>query len=210
MQPDYPVLARGDTLVIATHNAGKLREIADILEQEKIQVVNAATYNLPEPEETGSSFEANALLKAQSGAAHAMGHKVLADDSGLEVEALDGAPGIYSARWAGAGKNFALASQRIYDELSLQGLKPAGQSARFVCVLALAQQGKEPLTFRGTVDGVLVFPARGKLGFGYDPIFMPSGYTLTFAEMEPTAKHAISHRADAFKLLRQYIRKSTL
>lgn len=200
-----PPLIAGDALVIATHNAGKLAEIADILAPEKIRAMSGAELGLPEPEETGVTFEANAILKAQSGAAHVSNHVVLADDSGLEVDALDGAPGIYSARWAGESKNFALASQKIYDELALQGLEPEGQEARFVCVLALAKQGCEPLTFRGVVEGVLSFPPRGEKGFGYDPIFIPNGYSLTFAEMDPVSKHAISHRADAFVKLREHI-----
>ncbi len=200
-----PVLSVGDALVIATHNAGKLREIADILSHEQIDALSGGEMGLPEPEETGATFEANAVLKAESGAAHAKGYMVMADDSGLEVDALDGAPGIYSARWAGEKKDFSYAMQRIYDELALQGLEPQGQAARFVCVLSLAKTGYETRSFYGTVEGTLSFPARGDKGFGYDPIFIPNGYSLSFAEMEPDAKHAISHRADAFAKLRHFL-----
>jgi XTP/dITP diphosphohydrolase len=208
MLADLPLLKASDALVVATHNAGKLREIAATLESLRVSVIGADRFNLPEPEETGLTFEENAILKAESGAALASGHMVLADDSGLEVDALKGAPGIYSARWAGAAKNFTGAMQRVHDELIALGVQPEGQRARFVCVLALAKAGCISRTFRGTVEGCLTFPPRGEKGFGYDPIFMADGHTMTFAEMEPSTKHAISHRANAFKALMEHMNRA--
>lgn len=199
--PPLPLPRAGERLVIASHNAGKCREIAALLAEAGLEVESAAAHNLPEPEETGDTFEANAILKAESGASRVAHLSVLADDSGLEVDALGGAPGIYSARWAGASKDFTAAMARIHDELQARGCTPEGARARFVCVLALARQGFAPRCFRGTVEGRLSFPARGDYGFGYDPIFIPEGGTLTFAQMEPAAKHRISHRAHAFALL---------
>ena len=194
-------------VVIATHNAGKLREISAILREVGMEAVGADAFNLPEPEETGATFEANAALKAESGLMHVPAHHtVLADDSGLSVDALDGLPGIYSARWAGEHKDFAVAMQRIHTELTARGITPEGARARFVCVLALAAHGVSTLTFRGEVEGTLTFPARGEKGFGYDPIFMPNGHRLTFAEMDATDKYAISHRTRAFEKLMQYVR----
>jgi len=186
----------GDRLVIASHNAGKVREIAALLAPFGVTVLSAATLALAEPEETGTSFVENAELKARA-AAQASGLPALADDSGLAVTALNGAPGIYSARWAGPDKDFAMAMARIQQEIGAA----ADRSARFVCVLSLAWPDGHCDSFEGTVGGEIVWPPRGERGFGYDPIFVPSGGVATFAEIEPEAKHAISHRADAFRQL---------
>ncbi len=182
-------------LVIATHNPGKLVEIAELVAPFGVDAVSAGELGLPEPEETGDSFAANAILKATA-AANAAGLPALADDSGLAVDALDGDPGIYSARWAGPGKDFGAAMQKVESALAAKGA--AGRSARFVCALALAWPDGHVECFEGTVEGDLVWPPRGQRGFGYDPMFLPAGGTLTFGEMEPAAKHAISHRASAF------------
>ena len=186
----------GGRLAIATHNPGKLIEIADLLRPYGVVVVGAAALGLPEPEETGATFEANAQLKALA-AARASGLPALADDSGLAVAALGGAPGIYSARWAGPDKDFAVAMRHV--ERALAG-KPDRRAA-FVAALALAWPDGDVATFRGEVHGTLVFPPRGTNGFGYDPIFVPEGGRQTFGEMEPVAKHEISHRARAFAKL---------
>ena len=183
-------------LVIASHNAGKVREIAQLLAPFGTAVVAAAALGLPEPEETEASFAGNARLKAEA-AARGSGLPALADDSGLCVAALGGAPGIHSARWAGPDKDFALAMARIEREL---GESP-DRRAWFVCALALAAPGQPTRVFEGRVDGSLVFPPRGARGFGYDPIFIAAGETLTFGEMDPARKHAISHRARAFAQL---------
>ncbi|MBB4266331.1 RdgB/HAM1 family non-canonical purine NTP pyrophosphatase [Roseospira visakhapatnamensis] len=186
-----------DTLVVASHNPGKVREIAALLAPFGLaRVVAAGDLGLPEPEETGSTFVANADLKARA-AATASGHPALADDSGLEVAALDGAPGIYSARWAGPGKDFAVAMERVRTAL---GDAP-DRAANFICALCLAWPDGHTETFEGTVFGDLVWPPRGDKGFGYDPIFRPTGHAITFAEMDPAAKHAMSHRAAAFNQL---------
>ncbi|MGE4219528.1 MAG: RdgB/HAM1 family non-canonical purine NTP pyrophosphatase [Alphaproteobacteria bacterium] len=183
-------------LVIATHNPGKLVEIAELVAPYGVDAVSAGELGLPEPEETGDSFAANAILKARA-AADAADLPALADDSGLAVDALGGDPGIYSARWAGPAKDFAAAMQRVETALAATGA--ADRSARFVCVLALAWPDGHVECFEGTVEGTLVWPPRGRRGFGYDPMFLPSGGPLTFGEMEPAAKHAISHRASAFR-----------
>ena len=182
----------GARLVLATHNPGKLDEIAALLAPYDIATVGAAALGLPEPEETGATFEANAALKARA-AAVGSGLPALADDSGLVVTALGGAPGILSARWAGPGKDFAVAMRRVEAELG-----SGDRSALFVAVLALAWPDGELAWFRGEVQGRLVFPPRGTRGFGYDPIFVPAGHDQTFGEMAPARKHAISHRAVAF------------
>ncbi|MDE2227668.1 MAG: RdgB/HAM1 family non-canonical purine NTP pyrophosphatase [Alphaproteobacteria bacterium] len=186
----------GGRLAIATHNPGKLVEIAELLRPYGIDAVGAAALGLPEPLETGATFEENARLKALA-AARAGGLPALADDSGLAVAALGGAPGVYSARWAGPDKDFAAAMQHV--ERALAGT--ADRRAAFVAVLALAWPDGHLATFRGEVRGHLVFPPRGSRGFGYDPIFVPEGGHETFGEMEPAAKHAISHRARAFAAL---------
>jgi XTP/dITP diphosphohydrolase len=186
----------GDRLVIASHNQGKIEEIAALLAPFAIGVVSAAALRLPEPEETGDSFEANAALKAHA-AAEASGIPALADDSGLVVPALGGAPGIYSARWAGPSKDFRHAMARVQRELG-----DKDRSASFVAVLALAWHGGHAELFRGEVTGHLVWPPRGERGFGYDPMFVPDGgRVLTFGEMDPAEKHQISHRARAFAKL---------
>ena len=184
----------GGKLVIASHNPGKIVEIGDLLAPYQVEAVGAGALGLAEPEETGSTFEENAELKARL-AAEASGLPALADDSGLVVPALGGAPGIYSARWAGPGKDFGPAMERVHSEL---GDKDRG--AHFVAVLALAWPDGHIENFRGEVHGRLTWPPRGTRGFGYDPIFIPDGYDQTFAEID-AAKHRISHRARAFEKL---------
>ena len=188
-------------VVIATHNAGKLREMRELLAPYGVEAVSAGDLNLPEPEETGSTFVANARLKAVA-AAQGSGLPALADDSGLEVEALGGAPGIYSARWAGPSKDFAFAMGRVAEELRARDAwsTAPGPRANFTAVLCLAWPDGETAEFEGKVYGHLVWPPRGTKGFGYDPMFVADGETLTFGEMEPDAKHQISHRARAFAL----------
>ena len=188
----------GDRLVIASHNPGKIEEIAALLAPVAVVVVAAGSLGIPEPDETGGTFEANAGLKARA-AAEASGLPALADDSGLAVPALGGAPGIYSARWAGAAKDFRAAMARVNRELG-----DRDRSAAFVAVLALAwpdSQAAHVELFRGEVQGNLVWPPRGDRGFGYDPMFVPAGGTLTFGEMDPAEKHKISHRTRAFAKL---------
>jgi XTP/dITP diphosphohydrolase len=185
----------GDRLVIASHNPGKVEEITALLAPFAIDAVSAAALGIAEPEETGDSFEANAALKARA-AAEASGLPAIADDSGLVVPALGGAPGIYSARWAGPAKDFRIAMQRVHRELADQD-----RTARFVAVLALAWPDGGLELFRGEVAGKLVWPPRGERGFGYDPIFVPEGGVTTFGEIDPAQKHRISHRARAFAKL---------
>jgi XTP/dITP diphosphohydrolase len=191
-------LKRGDTLVLASHNPGKVREIEELLVPFGIVVKGAAALGLPEPEETGSTFAENAALKAQAAAA-ASGHVALSDDSGLAVTALGGAPGIYSARWAGPNKDFSAAMARVKRELDAKGSRDGG--AKFVCVLALAAPQGETETYEGEVHGHLEFPPRGDKGFGYDPIFVADGMKETFGEIAPPTKHGMSHRARAFEKL---------
>lgn len=193
------------TLIVASHNEGKVREIRALLAPLGFTVASAAERNLPEPEETGETFEANAALKARA-AALATGTLSLADDSGLAVPGLGGAPGIYSARWAGERKDFSLAMQRVADELRARGIEPEGAPAYFVCVLALAEGNGDVTCVRGEVHGRLTFPARGARGFGYDPIFIADGYDATFGEIDPEEKHRISHRAHAFAALLDHLR----
>ena len=189
-------LPRGSQLVVASHNEGKVREIKALLGPHGILPVSAGSLGLPEPEETGLTFAANAEIKAL---ACAKAHAALSDDSGLCVEALDGAPGIYSARWAGPTKDFRIAMNRIHDELRHKGL--TSSAAKFVCALCIAMPSGEMQTFEGAVHGRLTFPPRGDHGFGYDPIFIADGMEQTFAEIEPAKKHAMSHRAKAFEKL---------
>lgn len=191
----------GERLVIASHNPGKVREIEDLLTPFGIEVVSARTLKLPEPEETGRSFAENAVLKADSATAGS-GLAALADDSGLVVPALDGAPGIYSARWAGPDKDFARAMERVNRELG----ENRDRHAYFVCALALARPGEETRVFEGRVDGTLLWPPRGDRGFGYDPMFLPDGRNESFGEMDPAEKHAISHRARAFRDFDSWLR----
>ena len=188
-------------LVVASHNQGKVREISALLAPLGFTVVSAGDLDLPEPEETEATFEANARLKAEA-AMTASGLAALSDDSGLCVDALDGAPGIYSARWAGPDKDFAVAMQKVEDELQSAGAtSPAARTAHFVCALCLALPGQPSRVFTGKVYGDLVWPPRGQRGFGYDPVFRPDGHDITFGEMDPDAKHAMSHRANAFAQL---------
>lgn len=192
-----PSLRPGDRLLIATHNPGKVWEFDSLLRPRGIEVVSAAELGLPEPEETGATFAENARLKAVA-AADASGLPALADDSGLVVRALDGAPGIYSARWAGPGRDFAVAMRRVLDALAERhrDATAADRRAAFVTVLCLARPGGAgERYYEGRVDGVVAPGPRGGNGFGYDPIFVPDGHPLTFGEMEPAEKHAMSHRA---------------
>jgi XTP/dITP diphosphohydrolase len=191
-------LPRGSILVVASHNPGKVREIKALLGPHGIEPLSAGDLHLPEPEETGATFIANAELKARA-AADASGHPALADDSGLWVNALNGEPGIYSARWAGPTKDFRIAMARI--EKALREKNATDYAAKFVCALSLAMPRGEMVSFEGEVHGALTFPARGDHGFGYDPIFIADGMTETFGEMEPHLKHAMSHRARAFEKL---------
>ena len=183
-------------LIIASHNPGKVREIGELLEPWSVEVVSASELNLPEPEETGLTFIANAKLKADAGALKA-NLPALADDSGLAVTALDGAPGIYSARWGGPEKDFDMAMARVNEEI---GENP-DRSAQFVCALALTWPDGHCEIFEGTVDGTLVWPPRGERGFGYDPMFLADGDAGTYGEIDPVEKHANSHRAVAFRKL---------
>jgi XTP/dITP diphosphohydrolase len=192
-------------IVAATHNAGKLSEIRQLLRAYGVDAVGVGELNLPEPEETGQTFRANAVLKARA-AARAAGMAALADDSGLCVEALGGAPGIYSARWAREAGDFARAMARVGSELDAIRAPPPWR-AHFVSVLAFAWPDDLVDTFEGRIDGNLVFPPRGTTGFGYDPIFRPDGHARTFGEMSAGEKHglpadgsiALSHRARAFQ-----------
>jgi XTP/dITP diphosphohydrolase len=192
------MLPRGSQLVVASHNEGKVREIKALLGPHGIVAVSAGSLGLPEPEETGASFAANAEIKAHA-SARASHHAALADDSGLCVDALDGAPGITSARWAGPTKDFRIAMTRIHDELRGKGLTTS--AAKFVCALCIALPSGESRVFEGEVHGHLTFPPRGDHGFGYDPIFIADGMEQTFAEIDPARKHAMSHRARAFEKL---------
>jgi XTP/dITP diphosphohydrolase len=185
-----------DRLVIASHNPGKVSEIADLMRPFGVEVISAADLNLDEPEETGTTFADNALLKAHA-AAKAANLPALADDSGLVVNALAGAPGVYSARWAGADKDFKVAMEKV-EEL-LRGSED--RSSMIVCALALAWPDGHADVFEGFVEGEITWPPRGEKGFGYDPIFTADSEDITFAEMEPAQKHAMSHRADAFQKL---------
>ena len=196
-------MTRIEKLVIATHNSGKLREIQDLLAPLGIECVSAAELGLPEPEEIGNTFVDNADLKARE-AADLSGLPALADDSGLAVDALHGLPGIFSARWAeddSGDRDFGRAMERVWKEV--EGAGPdAGHDAHFACALAIAWPNDGQVeTFEGRVDGTLVWPPRGSKGFGYDPMFVAAARDQTFGEMDPAAKHAISHRADAFRKL---------
>lgn len=198
-------LKRGDRLVVASHNAGKVREIEELLAPLGIEALAAADLDLTEPEETETSFAGNARLKALA-AARASGLPALSDDSGLSVEALDGAPGIHSARWAGPDKDFALAMRNVEERLQARGARsPDERRAHFTCALCLAWPDGEAQVFEGRINGILVWPPRGTRGFGYDPVFLPEGESQTFGEMEPQRKHAMSHRARAFALFMRLI-----
>ncbi|MGI4951942.1 MAG: non-canonical purine NTP pyrophosphatase [Janthinobacterium lividum] len=193
-------LARGSRLVLATHNPGKLREIAALLAPCGVDVVSAGQLGLPEPEETAPDFVGNARLKAL--AATASGLPALSDDSGFCVAALGGAPGVVSARWAGPEKDFGRAMQRVWDEAGESATGGSGdRRAWFVCALCLAWPDGQTATYLGRAEGTLVWPPRGTLGFGYDPMFVPAGGSATYGEMAPDEKHAISHRAAAMAQL---------
>lgn len=183
-------------LVIASHNDGKVREIGELLAPFGVDVPSAGELNLPEPEEDGETFIENALIKARA-SAQGSGLPALADDSGLSVDVLGGAPGIHSARWAGPDKNFGEAMRKVMEATA--DFETA--RAHFVCALALCWPDGHAETFEGYVHGSLTWPLRGEKGFGYDPMFVPDGDTRTFAEMDPAEKHEISHRADAFRQL---------
>jgi XTP/dITP diphosphohydrolase len=201
MQKTSASLLSGQKLVIASHNSGKVAEIAEMIAPLHIHAISASDANVIEPEETGITFEENAILKAK----HCMnvtGLASLADDSGLVVPAIGGAPGIYSARWAGPNKNFDVAFDRIRNEL---GSKPA--NAYFICVLALCLPDGTTKTFEGRINGTLVFPPRGVNGFGYDPIFIPEGHKVTFGEFDPNEKNKISHRSRAFAKFMNFLHK---
>jgi XTP/dITP diphosphohydrolase len=193
-------------LVIASHNQGKIRELRDLLDPLGYGLVTAADLDLEEPEETGLTFEDNARLKALAAAAVAQ-MPALSDDSGLSVDALGGQPGIYSARWAGPGRDFSIAMERVHNELEAEG--SGNRTARFVSVICIAWPDRHTEMFRGEVEGIVVWPPRGNQGFGYDPVFRPEGYDITFGEMSAEMKHgwrpgqarALSHRARAFKLV---------
>jgi len=193
----------GGKLVIATHNPGKLREIAELVEPLGIACVGAAELGLPEPEEIGNTFIDNADLKARE-AADLSGLPALADDSGLSVDALHGLPGIFSARWAeddDGNRDFRRAMERVWNEVEAAGPE-TGHDAHFVCALSIAWPNDgQTEAFEGRVDGTLVWPPRGDKGFGYDPMFVPAGRDMTFGEMDPAEKHQISHRAWAFERL---------
>lgn len=195
-----------ETLVIATHNAGKLKEIAALLAPHGVNCISAGSLGLPEPAETGTTFAENALIKARA-AAEAAQLPALADDSGLSVAALDGRPGVYTADWAErqwfegpAGRDWYLAMGKVEGLLCEQG-PAADRSAWFSCVLAIAWPDGSHVLYEGRADGTLTWPPRGTMGFGYDPVFVPKGGSLTFAELDPQEKHRISHRADAFAKL---------
>jgi len=188
-------------LVIASHNEGKVREIRALLEPYGIEPVSAGSLGIPEPEETGTSFAANAELKARF-SADLSGMVALADDSGLCVDALGGDPGVYTANWAETpnGRDWYMAMQKVEDALQARGPE-AGRDAHFVCVLSLCWPDGHVESFEGRCEGRLIWPPRGTMGFGYDPVFVPLGDTRSFAELDPAEKHAISHRSDAFRKL---------
>lgn len=196
-------LTSGTKIVVASHNEGKVREIRDLLKPFGLRTVSAAELNLPEPDETETTFSGNAKLKAVA-AAVASGFPALSDDSGLAVDGLGGEPGIYAARWAelpqvekdiyGQRRDFDMAMWHVNDQLG----DSDNRHARFICALCLAWPTGETSVYEGTVEGEMIWPPRGDRGFGYDPMFQQLGETRTFAEIDPSAKHAVSHRADAF------------
>lgn len=188
----------GSKIVIASHNEGKVRELGELFEPLGVSCVSAGSLGLPEPAETGHTFEDNALLKARA-AAVGSGMMALADDSGLEVDALGGDPGIHSARWGGPDKDFGLAMRKVHEALAATG--GAFSHANFTCALALAAPNGDEAVFTGKVFGHIQWPPRGGYGFGYDPIFVPQDYTETFGEMDPALKNDLSHRMRAFEQL---------
>ncbi|WP_345790846.1 non-canonical purine NTP pyrophosphatase [Devosia litorisediminis] len=200
-----PRLRAGDKLVLATHNSGKLTEFRELFEPFGLQIVSAGELGLPEPEETGTSFAENARLKAHA-AARATGQLALSDDSGLCVDALNGDPGVYTADWAGVPRDFGHAMQRVQDALQAAGATtPQQRSASFNATMCLAHPDGRDVLYVGKVEGQLIWPPRGSIGHGYDPMFMPDGHTITFGEMPAETKHSwapgqqgLSHRARAF------------
>ena len=188
-------------LVVASHNQGKVREIGDLLRPYGIETVSAGELGFEEPDETEDTFEGNARIKAHF-AAKASGLPALSDDSGIAVEMLGGAPGVYTADWAETptGRDFPMAMEKVWTLLEGMGA-PEPRLATFVCTLCLAWPDGHDEVFRGEAKGRLTWPMRGDRGFGFDPIFIPEGHDITFAEMDPAEKHAISHRADAFAKL---------
>jgi XTP/dITP diphosphohydrolase len=204
-------LGPGTRLVVATHNAGKLAEFRDLLGPHGIDLVSAAALGLPEPAETGTLYAENAAIKARA-ATEATGLTAIADDSGLAIDALDGAPGLFTADWAGQPRDFAAAMARVDRELTLRGVATTGARARFVSALALTFPDGSERIFEGRVFGTLVWPPRGAKGFGYDPLFLPDGHSLTFGEMSAEQKHGLppageglSHRARAFMALEKAV-----
>lgn len=204
-------LGPGTRLVVATHNAGKLAEFRDLLGPHGIDLVSAAALGLPEPAETGTLYAENAAIKARA-ATEATGLPAIADDSGLAIDALDGAPGLFTADWAGQPRDFAAAMARVDRELTLRGVATTGARARFVSALALTFPDGSERIFEGRVFGTLVWPPRGAKGFGYDPLFLPDGHSLTFGEMSAEQKHGLppageglSHRARAFMALEKAV-----
>lgn len=196
----------GETLVIATHNAGKLKEIQALLAPYGMKCISAGALGLPEPAETGTTFVENALIKARA-AAEAAQLPALADDSGLCVDALGGAPGVYTADWAeaapfegGPGRDWYMAMGKVEGKLAELGPETP-RTCHFACVLTIAWPDGDWVAYEGRAEGTLTWPPRGTMGFGYDPVFVPLGDTRTFAELDPAEKHAISHRADAFAKL---------
>nr|WP_070961442.1 RdgB/HAM1 family non-canonical purine NTP pyrophosphatase [Hyphomonas sp. Mor2] len=187
-------------LIAATHNKGKVAELKDLFEPLGFEVVSAAQLNLDEPEETELTFEGNALIKARA-AAQATGAPALSDDSGLEVTALGGMPGVHTALWAGEPRDFYIAMEKVERELN--AIEATDRSANFVSCLAVAWPDGHEVTFRGEIQGTLTWPPRGEMGFGYDPVFVPLGHEVTFAELQPEQKHAMSHRAVAFDKLKK-------
>lgn len=186
-------------LIAATHNKGKVVELKDLFEPLGFQVLSGLELDLPEPEETEFTFEGNALIKARA-AAQATGAPALSDDSGLEVKALGGMPGVHTAIWAGQPRDFYKAMEKV--ERELVAIDAQDRSANFVSCLAVAWPDGHEVTFRGEVHGTLTWPPRGEMGFGYDPVFVPNGFDVTFAELQPDQKHAMSHRAVAFEKLK--------
>lgn len=195
------LLSPGDKIVVATHNKGKLIEISELLVPLGYEVLSAKQLNLSEPEESGNSFAENAILKANF-AAEISGLPSLSDDSGLCVDALNGDPGIYSARWAGENKDFFDAMRQVVEKLNGNPQR----SAHFHCALCIAVPSGNHFVFEGRVDGQIVWPPRGDKGFGYDPIFQPENHDITFGEMDPAIKHAMSHRAKAFAKLLDFLK----
>lgn len=204
-------LAAGTRLVVATHNKGKLNEFRDLLGPHGVELVSAGELGLPEPAETGTLYAENALIKARAATA-ATGLAAVADDSGLAIEALDGAPGLFTADWAGQPRDFAAAMARVDRELALRGVATAGARGHFVSAIALTWPDGEEAIFEGRVFGTLAWPPRGTEGFGYDPMFVPDGFTRTFGEIERQVKHGLpphgaglSHRARAFLRLAEAV-----